>query len=111
MYVRDLKSGSKKVSEWYKIGIQKCNKIWKFEDTYSYANSIGDPNLSAWYPKNISKAFKSRNIARTNPQEIVIVEEFKPDPIEVKRKRKTTEMENIACRVLRSELGKLVIEE
>ncbi|RHZ85045.1 hypothetical protein Glove_73g12 [Diversispora epigaea] len=50
----------------------------------------------------------------TMPQEIISLEEpviIKPDPIEVKRKRKTTEIENIACRVLRSELGKLVIEE
>ncbi|CAG8596363.1 1174_t:CDS:2, partial [Diversispora eburnea] len=108
LYAKELKGGSKKVSEWYKIGNPKCNKIWKSEDPYSYANSIGDPNLPDWYPKNISEP------PNPTPQEIITSEEpviIKPDPIEVKRKRKTTEMENIARRVLRFELGKLVIEE
>ncbi|RHZ57350.1 hypothetical protein Glove_390g35 [Diversispora epigaea] len=108
LYAKDLKGGSKKVSEWYKISTPKCNKIWKSEDPYSYANSIGDPNLPDWYSKNIGGA------PELTPQEIITPEEhaiIKPDPINVKRKRKTTEMENIARRVLRFELGKLVIEE
>jgi hypothetical protein len=49
LYAKALKGGSKKVSEWYRIGTQRCNKIWKSEDPYSYANSIGDPNLPDWY--------------------------------------------------------------
>ncbi|CAG8608997.1 7992_t:CDS:2, partial [Diversispora eburnea] len=111
MYARDLKGGSKKVSEWYKIGNPKCNKIWKSEDPYSYANSIGEPNLPEWYIKNTKISPDPAQCELTKSQEIDIPEEPKPDPIEVKRKRKTTEMENIACRVLRFELGKLVIEE
>ncbi|CAG8724128.1 24160_t:CDS:1 [Dentiscutata erythropus] len=110
IYARDLKGGSKKVSEWYKIGTQKCNKIWKSEDPYSYANSIGKPNLPDWYPNN-TKIEKTEISPEPTPQEIITPEEPKPDPIEVKRKRKTTEMENIARRVMRSELSKLVIEE
>ncbi|RHZ51636.1 hypothetical protein Glove_476g17 [Diversispora epigaea] len=52
MYAKMLKGGSKKVSEWYKIGTPKCNKIWKSENPYSYANSIEDANLPDWYPNN-----------------------------------------------------------
>ncbi|RHZ88178.1 hypothetical protein Glove_26g328 [Diversispora epigaea] len=110
IYARDLKGGSKKVSEWYKIGTQKCNKIWKSEDPYSYANSIGKPNLPDWYPNN-TKIEKAEISPEPTPQEIITPEKPKPDPIEVKRKRKTTEIENIARRVMRSELSKLIIEE
>ncbi|RHZ87093.1 hypothetical protein Glove_40g146 [Diversispora epigaea] len=106
IYARDLKGGSKKVSEWYKIGNPKCNKIWKSEDPYSYANSIGDPNLPDWYPENISEPLNPTSQEIITSKEPVII---KPDPIEVKRKRKTTKIENIACRVLRSEIEKLVI--
>ncbi|RHZ76233.1 hypothetical protein Glove_199g98 [Diversispora epigaea] len=113
LYAKELKGGSKKVSEWYKIGTPKCNKIWKSENPYSYANSIEDANLPDWYPNN-TKIEKAGISPEPTPQEIITPEEpviIKPDPIEVKRKRKTTEMENIARRVLRFELGKLVIEE
>ncbi|RHZ56130.1 hypothetical protein Glove_406g18 [Diversispora epigaea] len=91
MYAKQLKGGSKKVSEWYKI----------------------DANLPDWYPSN-TKIEKTEISPEPMPQEIITPEKpviIKPDPIEVKRKRKTTEIENIARRVLRSELGKLVIEE
>ncbi|RHZ78697.1 hypothetical protein Glove_158g10 [Diversispora epigaea] len=113
LYVKELKGGSKKVSEWYKIGTSKCNKIWKSENPYSYANSIEDANLPDWYSNN-TKIEKAGISPEPMPQEIISPEEpviIKPDPIKVKRKRKTTEMENIARRVLRSELVKLVIEE
>ncbi|RHZ59862.1 hypothetical protein Glove_360g23 [Diversispora epigaea] len=81
----------------------KINKIWKSEDPYSYANSIGKPNLPDWYPNN-TKIEKAEISPEPTPQEIITPEEPKPDSIEVKRKRKTTEIENIACRVMRSEL-------
>ncbi|CAG8604230.1 3178_t:CDS:2 [Diversispora eburnea] len=68
------------------------------------------PNLPDWYPNN-TEIEKAEISPELTPQEIIIPEEPKPDPIEVKRKRKTTEMENIVRRVMRSELGKLVIEE
>ncbi|RHZ80457.1 hypothetical protein Glove_135g88 [Diversispora epigaea] len=110
LYAKALKGGSKKVSEWYKIGNPKCNKIWKSEDPYSYANSIGEPNLPEWYTTN-TKIEKAESAPEPVSQEIDIPEEPKPDPIEVKRKRKTTEIENIARRVMRSELSKLIIEE
>ncbi|CAG8639633.1 5215_t:CDS:2 [Diversispora eburnea] len=80
MYAKQLKGGSKKVSEWYKIGSPN-----KFE--------------------------KAEIAPKLTPQEIITPEKPKPDPIEVKRKKKTTEIENIAYRVMRSELSKLVIEE
>ncbi|RHZ67212.1 hypothetical protein Glove_302g55 [Diversispora epigaea] len=41
MYAKELKGGSKKVSEWYKISTQKCNKIWKSEDrTHMLTQSV-----------------------------------------------------------------------
>ncbi|RHZ82910.1 hypothetical protein Glove_103g255 [Diversispora epigaea] len=98
LYAKALKGESKKVSEWYKIGNPKCNKIWKSEDPYSYANSIGEPNLPEWYPTN-TKIEKTESAPEPVFQEIDIPEEsviVKPDPIEVKRKRKTAEIENIA---------------
>ncbi|RHZ54574.1 hypothetical protein Glove_426g14 [Diversispora epigaea] len=81
------------------------------KDSYSYANSIGEPNLPEWYIKNTKISPDPAQCELTKSQEIDISEEPKPDPIEVKRKRKTTEIENIARRLLRSELEKLVIEE
>ncbi|RHZ49136.1 hypothetical protein Glove_529g4 [Diversispora epigaea] len=81
------------------------------KDPYSYANSIGEPNLPEWYIKNTKISSDPVQCELTKSQEIDIPEEPKPDSIEVKRKRKITEMENITHRVLRFELGKLVIEE
>ncbi|CAG8454039.1 15017_t:CDS:1 [Acaulospora colombiana] len=107
MYAKALKGGSKKVSEWYRIGAQRCIKIWKSEDPYSYANSIGEPNLPEWYPTN-TKIKKAESMPEPASQEIDIPEEPKPDPIKEKRKRKQTEMERIAKNIFRSELGKLV---
>ncbi|CAG8817333.1 17798_t:CDS:2, partial [Dentiscutata erythropus] len=57
MYAKQLKGGSKKVSEWYKIGSPKCNKIWnKFE--------------------------KAEIAPKLTPQEIITPEEPKPEPME-----------------------------
>ncbi|RHZ78309.1 hypothetical protein Glove_166g5 [Diversispora epigaea] len=61
--------GSKKVSEWYKIGTQKCNKIWKSEDPHSYANLIGNLNLPEWYSKN-TKFEKEETSPDLTPQGI-----------------------------------------
>ncbi|CAG8599875.1 541_t:CDS:2 [Diversispora eburnea] len=70
MYAKELKGGSKKVSEWYRIGTQKCNKIWnKFEKV----NTSPEPTPQI-------DILKKPDIA-------------KPDPIEVKRMRKQGEME------------------
>src|SRR6185436_6828884 len=92
MYAKQLKSGSKKVSEWYKIGIPKCNKIWKSENPYSYANSIEDANSPNWYINN-SKFEKVDTSPELTPQ-IDIPKKpdiVKLDPIEVKRMRKQGE--------------------
>ncbi|CAG8617869.1 7875_t:CDS:1 [Diversispora eburnea] len=98
LYVKELKGESKKVSEWYKIGTPKYNKIWKSENSYSYANSIEDANLPNWYPNN-TKIEKAEILPEPMPQEIITPEKpviIKSDPIEVKRKRETTEIKNIA---------------
>ncbi|RHZ72024.1 hypothetical protein Glove_248g48 [Diversispora epigaea] len=91
-----------------RVDLPTCH-IYIF-DPYSYANSIGEPNLPEWYTTN-TKIEKAESAPEPVSQEIDIPEEPKPDPIEVKRKRKTAEIENIARRVMRSELSKLVIEE
>ncbi|CAG8635753.1 11513_t:CDS:2, partial [Diversispora eburnea] len=90
LYTKELKGGSKKVSEWYKIGTPKCNKIWKSENPYSYVNSIEDANLPNWYPNN-TKIEKARISPELTPQrelakgqEIITPKEpviIKPDPI------------------------------
>ncbi|CAG8636244.1 1463_t:CDS:1, partial [Diversispora eburnea] len=109
MYAKELKGGSKKVLEWYKIGIQKCNKIWKSENPYSYANSIEDANLPNWYINN--SKFEKVDTSPKPTSQIDISKKpdiVKPDPIEVKKMRKQGEMERIAKNIFRSELSKLV---
>ncbi|CAG8803870.1 24385_t:CDS:2 [Dentiscutata erythropus] len=91
------------------IGIQKCNKIWKSENPYSYANSIEDVNLPNWYINN-SKFEKVNTSPKLTPQ-IDIPKKpdiVKPDPIEVKKMRKQGEMEQITKNIFRSELSKLM---
>ncbi|CAG8652609.1 11418_t:CDS:2, partial [Diversispora eburnea] len=107
----ELKGGSKKVLEWYRIGIQKCNKIWKSENPYSYANSIEDVNLPNWYINN--SKFEKVNISPELTSQIDIPKKpniVNPDPIEVKRMRKQGEMEQIAKNIFRSELNSFDLE-
>ncbi|CAG8652079.1 5092_t:CDS:1, partial [Diversispora eburnea] len=91
------------------IGTQKCNKIWKSENPYSYANLIKDANLPNWYINN-SKFEKVNTSSELTPQIDISKKPdiIKPDPIEVKRMRKQGEMERITKNIFRSELSKLV---
>ncbi|CAJ0633042.1 5429_t:CDS:2 [Entrophospora sp. SA101] len=116
VFAEQLKAGIKKVNAHYHIGPTTIKKIWASSNPYEHANSIGEPNLPEWYNKNVKFKESSPNAS----QEIVLPEETKllvkePNIVKQdtseKRKKKEAEMERIAKRIIRSELGRIIQAE
>jgi hypothetical protein len=116
VFAEQLKAGIKKVNAHYHIGSTTIKKIWASSNPYEHANSIGEPNLPEWYNKNVKFKESSPNAS----QEIVLPEETKllvkePNIVKQdtseKRKKKEAEMERIAKRIIRSELGRIIQAE
>ncbi|CAJ0647498.1 7374_t:CDS:2 [Entrophospora sp. SA101] len=112
VFAEQLKAGIKKVNAHYHIGSTTIKKIWASSNPYEHANSIGEPNLPEWYNKNVK--FKESETSPNTSQEIALPEETKllvkgPNIVKQdtseKRKKKEAEMERIAKRIIRSELG------
>nr|CAG8444486.1 7870_t:CDS:1 [Entrophospora candida]CAG8607656.1 7758_t:CDS:1 [Entrophospora candida] len=118
VFAEQLKARIKKVNAHYHIGSTTIKKIWVSSNPYEHANSIGEPNLPEWYNKNAK--FKESETSPNASQETVLPEETKllvkepnivKQDISEKRKKKEAEMERIAKRIIRSELGRIIQAE
>jgi len=120
LFAEELKAGIKKVNTHYHIGSTTIKKIWASSNPYEHANSIGEPNLPEWYNKNV-KIEKSEPSFNASQEMVLPVETkllvkepepeiVKKDPSE-KRRKKEAEMERIAKRIIRSELGRIIQAE
>ncbi|CAJ0639181.1 1094_t:CDS:1 [Entrophospora sp. SA101] len=118
VFAEQLKAGIKKVNAHYHIGSTTIKKIWASSNPYEHANSIGEPNLPEWYNKNVK--FKESETTPNASQEIFLPEETKllikePNIVKQdtseKQKKKEAEIERIAKRIIRSELGRIIQAE